>query len=76
MSAASEMALNGALAAALTARTQRVTAEMGERGATIRFMREAKRNHWSWDMIGKALSISATAARRYFERNDHKVTVR
>jgi hypothetical protein len=50
-------------------RGAQVIAETNAREATIRFMDSALLALWGWDTIGRELNITATAARRYYNRN-------
>lgn len=73
MAASVEMTLNSTLHLALTRRQALQRTILSEREATIAFMDAALHSHWSWESIGRALEISGTAARRYYERNRRKV---
>lgn len=69
MSAGTEQALKGAEALAQTTRMLAEKAEREAMNATIDFMDLAVTARWSWERIGRALGISGTAARRYYDRN-------
>lgn len=73
MSAAAEQTLFASLADARRYREYLRVAKDAERIATIQFMNEALLQRWAWPRIGDALGISATAARRYYERNKRDV---
>lgn len=74
MSAQDEVDLKFKLDQARLSRLKHESAELIARSHTIRYMREALRQHQSWSEIGEALGITDTGARRYFERNRLKVT--
>lgn len=73
MSAATEMSIRAALEDSLAARGRLQSAQEAERLRTIEFMDEALAAHWGWKGIGRALGVTDTAARRYYERNRRKV---
>lgn len=55
---------------AVGARTDLTMAQDRERDLTVAFMRRARQEKWSWTRIGVALGVTATAARRHFNRNE------
>lgn len=69
MSASAEAAVTGRLYEARQARQLLSNARTSERDATVTFVDEALLSHWTWERIGTSLGITATAARRYYQRN-------
>lgn len=69
MSAGAETVVNHALGNALGYRDTLEVAQGNERLATVTFMDAALANGWNWTRIGGALGITATGARRYYQRN-------
>lgn len=72
MSASAEVMVVTALHMAKDARKRLATAKTTERDAVVRFVDEALQSHWTWDRIGTSLGVTATAARRYYQRNRRK----
>lgn len=67
MSAVDETAL--AYGVAMQRRFDSQQAQLHESGAILVFMTHARADGWSWARIGRSLSVSGNAARRYYNRN-------
>jgi hypothetical protein len=69
MSVNDELELETARARAIYARLGLASAEANARWETVAYIDVALRHHLSWDKIAVPLKVSATAARRYYDRN-------
>jgi hypothetical protein len=73
MSVDAEFRVRRTLIEALSAKEAVRAAQEHERKRVVMFVDEALASHWSWPQIGRSLGVSATGARRYYERNRRKV---
>lgn len=73
MTALAEQAIMSAMQRAKGKKLELDGATEREREATVEYMRLALDAGWSWTRIGQGLGISATGARRYYNRNHRRV---
>lgn len=69
MAAALDERANGSLKSALDARKLKDKSDELDADARVRFVRDALAAGWSWERMGRGLSLTGAAVRKFWKAN-------